>query len=54
MAERRTEGGLNQGQGMRDAERLVSGLLGYAIVATLISVPILTIILLIYILAKFG
>jgi len=44
---------LNQGEGMRGLQRLVTGILGYAIIVTLIAVPVFTIILIGYLLIKF-
>jgi hypothetical protein len=44
---------LDQGEGLRNLERWVTGILGWAIIVTLIAVPVLTIILIGYLLIKF-
>ena len=54
MVQEHKPGGLDQSQGMRDAQRVLTGILGYAIIATLVAVPVFTVILLVYIVAKFG
>ena len=45
---------VRQSGGMGEVERWLSAILGYSIVVTLISVPVLSIILLFYILFKFA
>ena len=54
MAEEREQAALSRSENIQNLERIGTGLLGYGIIAVLISVPTFLVILLVYILIEFN